>query len=397
MCVELFMEVKMKKHITLNQRYLLNTLIREKHPAILIAKALDKNLSTIYREIKNNRIIVNDDANESCKYFNKFPFVCGKDCKHGSKRVKKAYYNYKIAHNNYRNNLILSRKGIDLSIDQLDYLNDLFYDKLVMKNQSIYHIIKTNNLNLSQQTIYRYISSGILPSISDEHLIRKPALKPRKKACDNVDFIPSSIRKNRQLKDFKEFIKKHPDINVVEMDTVIGKKEDDYCFLTLLFRKQKLMLVFYIRHYKPDSVTEVFNYLRNKLGVSNFKSLFKVILTDNGFEFSKPFDIEYNYLTKEKEISVFYTDPYSSWQKGKLERNHEFIRYVIPKGISFDNLNLNSVINIQNNINNTIRKSLNDLSPYQLFLNEYGEEICESFNLSYIPSDDVDLSYKILK
>ena len=39
-----------------------------------------------------------------------------------------------------------------------------------------------------------------------------------------------------------------------------------------------------------------------------------------------------SYLTD--ALDVFYCDPYVSNQKGRLEKNHEYIRYVIPKGRS---------------------------------------------------------------
>lgn len=35
---------------------------------------------------------------------------------------------------------------------------------------------------------------------------------------------------------------------------------------------------------------------------------------------------------------IFFCNPCASYQKGSIEKNHEFIRYVIPKGISMDNL-----------------------------------------------------------
>ena len=43
-------------------------------------------------------------------------------------------------------------------------------------------------------------------------------------------------------------------------------------------------------------------------------------------------------MNGEIKTRVFYCDPYSSWQKGMIEKNHEFIRYIIPSGKSFDNL-----------------------------------------------------------
>jgi hypothetical protein len=35
---------------------------------------------------------------------------------------------------------------------------------------------------------------------------------------------------------------------------------------------------------------------------------------------------------------LFYCDPCACWQKGRVERNHEFLRFVLPKGSSFDGL-----------------------------------------------------------
>ena len=53
----------------------------------------------------------------------------------------------------------------------------------------------------------------------------------------------TAIRKGRTYEDFKEYIGKHPESSIVEMDTVEGKKGGKV-FLTLLFRKSKFMLIY---------------------------------------------------------------------------------------------------------------------------------------------------------
>lgn len=40
-----------------------------------------------------------------------------------------------------------------------------------------------------------------------------------------------------------------------------------------------------------------------------------------------------------KSTTVFYCDPYSFWQKGACKKNHEYIRYICPKGSLFTDLN----------------------------------------------------------
>ena len=84
-----------------------------------------------------------------------------------------------------------------------------------------------------------------------------------------------------------------------------------------LFRQYNFMLI-YLLHYKQSKyVSEVFNNLKGIIGINEFKWLFEVILTDNGTEFS---------------------NPSCSWQKGSIEKNHEYIRYILPKGTSFAGL-----------------------------------------------------------
>jgi transposase, IS30 family len=49
----------------------------------------------------------------------------------------------------------------------------------------------------------------------------------------------------------------------------------------------------------------------------------------------------------------------ASYQKLHIEKNHEYIRYIIPKGISFNNLTQEDITLIINHINSTARASLN--------------------------------------
>lgn len=228
-------------------------------------------------------------------------------------------------------------------------------------------------------------------------LARSFSYKPRNKK-ETVKTISRDniIKKGRRFSDFEEYISLNKYASIVEMDTVIGKFEDKKCIMTLYFRKSKLMLMFLIKKYNPSEVTKVFKTMRDIIGDDLYKIMFEVILTDNGWEFSKPEDIEINNETGEKLINVFYTEPYSSWQKGGIERNHEFIRYIIPKGISFDNLTKKNVTDMMNNINNVQRKSLDYQTPYLNFQKKYGEDLSKKFHLKSIPKDEINLSYKLL-
>lgn len=386
-----------KTRLTIEDRMLIEQLLKENYNLKNIARVIEVYPSTISREVKFRR--KGNLKLDICNKTDRFPFVCYNCPKKVNCKKRKYYYNYKEAQKDYEFKLKYSRIGIDMSIDEVEYWNDYFKDKLKNKNQPILHIFKNieNEFPKSIQSFYKYVHKGYFSSINDEMLARFFSYKPRKQK-ETVKTINKDniIKKGRKYKDFEEYINNNPNANIVEMDTVVGKFEDIKCIMTLYFKNSKLMLMFLIKKYKPSEVTRIFNAIRKNIGDDLYKELFEVILTDNGWEFSKPEDIEFNYETGEKLINIFYTEPYSSWQKGSIERNHEFIRYIIPKGISFDNLTKKNIIDMMNNINNVQRRSLDYQTPYQLFTNKYGKDISTKFHLKEIKKDEINLSYKLL-
>lgn len=387
-----------KTRLTIENRLLIEQLLKLNYKLKDISSIIEVEPSTISREIKKRRI-TGKDIWEECNKTTRFPFVCNGCSNKTYCRKKKYYYNYIKAQNHYKYLLKNSRIGIDMSIDEIDYWNDYFKDKIRDKNQPITHLFNNikNDFPKSIQTFYTYVHKGYFSSINDEMLPRAYSYKPRKRTNEKPTIrFDNIIRTGRTLKDMKDYIELHPNSNIVEMDTVIGKFEDKKCIMTLYFRNSKLMLMFLINKYNPKAVTDIFKKLYKILGYDTFKTLFEIILTDNGWEFSKPNDIEVDSNTKEKMINVFYCEPYSSWQKGGIERNHEFIRYIIPKGITFDKLTKENIIEMMNHINNVNRKSLNYESPYTIFNRIYGDQITKKLHLKFIPKDEVSLSYKIL-
>lgn len=388
----------LKERLTIENRLLIEQLLRLNYKLKSIAEIIEVNSSTISREIKRRRITGTGIFKE-CEKTKRFPFVCNGCSNKAYCRNKKYYYNYIKAQSNYEYLLKNSRIGIDMSIDEIDYWNDYFKDKIKNKNQPITHLFNNieNEFPKSIQTFYNYVHRGYFTNINDEMLARAYSYKPRKRTNEKPTIrFDNIIRTGRKLEDMSKYIEINPSSNIVEMDTVIGKFEDKKCILTLYFRTSKLMLMFLIDKYKPSSVSKIFEHLKKSLGNDKFKELFEIILTDNGWEFSKPEELEIDHKTGEKLINIYYCEPYSSWQKGGIERNHEFIRYIIPKGITFDKLTNDNIIDIMNNINNVSRRSLNYDTPYILFNNKYGNDITKKLHLFSIKKDEVNLSYKIL-
>ncbi len=182
------------------------------------------------------------------------------------------------------------------------------------------------------------------------------------------------------------------------MDTVIGRKRKGKRLLTMIFRKNSIMLLFLLPDGKAESVIRVFDYLEAGLGYDRFRRLFPVFLTDNGSEFKQVDNMELNeemiYRTK-----VYYCDPMSSWQKPHIEKNHEYIRYVLPKGQTMDGYEQKDITFLMNHINSTKRRSLNWKAPYELVEGEDEDMqvLFELLGMHLIPADEVHLTPELLK
>lgn len=243
--------------------------------------------------------------------------------------------------------------------------------------------------NVCPKTIYNYVAMGILDTRNID-LHRKVTLAPRK-TKKNQHKIDKKCRHGKNYDDYLKFMKKNPTIDVVEGDTVEGKK-GEAVLLTLMFTSCSVQLSFYREHNDARSVINIINGLYDTLGHEEFCRLFPVLLLDNGTEFSDPEAIEYHYVYDEdnniidriRRTYVFYCDPSAPYQKPLCERNHEFIRYFVPKGVSFNKYDQNDITTMMNHINNYVRTEKNLKSPYLRFIFLYGEATAQKLCLTYI-------------
>ena len=181
------------------------------------------------------------------------------------------------------------------------------------------------------------------------------------------------------------------------MDTVEGLQEETDCFLTLLWRKSKFMLIFKLESQTTEEVSRIFNILQELIPYNDYKNLFQVILTDNGHEFFDVNNIECVQSTGEYITHLFFCDPHMSCQKGMIEKNHEFIRYVLPKGTSFDSLLQTDIDLMINHINSFARASLNWFAPIDVAKFTLDKEVIKKLNLKKISPNEIQLTKNLLK
>lgn len=429
------------KHLTFDDRISIELMIEKGNNFSQIAKRLDKSSSTISKEIRRHRFLVphyNDTMNrkrsecafqETCKiqglcgnkncssycsrcrskrctlYCSKFqgklcerlqkpPYVCNtctklRNCSHD-------FYFYRARHADelYRNTKRESRSGINQTPESLEQLDRLI-SPLLKQGQPLSHIYLNHSeeISCSQKTLYNYIDQGLFSAINLD-LPRKVRYKPRKKRILEKE-IPG-YREGRSYEQFETYLKTYPDETIVEMDVVEGcRGQEGNVLLTLFFRNCSLMLIFLMESDTKKCVLEIFYFLLDQLGEELFRKTFPVILTDNGSSFKDPFSLE-TLGTGKTLTHIYYCNPMASWQKGRLEKNHEFIRYILPKGYSFDMLTQEKVQLMQNHINSTTRASLNGHTPFELAQLLLDRKVLEVCGLKRIPPDQVVLKPSLL-
>ncbi len=184
-------------------------------------------------------------------------------------------------------------------------------------------------------------------------------------------------------------------LKLYQMDTVKGSRASGKCLLTLLFRSCSFMIIILLRRCTQGEVIEALDLLMDTLGIRLFRKYFPVILCDNGPEFKDPWRIEKTEDGRHRTF-VFYCDPYVSNQKGRLSKNHEFIRYVIPKGQSMFRYNQDDIRLLASHINSTARDGLNGQTPYDLAQLLLDKRIPTLLGITRISADDVHLKPSLL-
>lgn len=417
-------EHKPNKHLTHEERDFIEIGLEQGRNFTEIAKDINKDRRTISREVQKHRFRKNPGGfnnsknlcknRHECKKFDctkekpcyeeeicfkitGAPYVCnGCEQKRNCRKIKYYYY-AKLANDEYSEKLRTSRYGINLSKEEAYDIDKLITPLIKEKHQSISHIYANHpdEISFSRMTMYNYVDLGVF-SFKNIDLPRKVKYKKRKENEKQRIRRETAIRKGRTYEDFKEYIGKNAESSIVEMDTVEGVKGGKV-FLTLIFRQSRFMLVYLMEHKTMECVEEAFNNIKQILGIETFKKVFEVILTDNGSEFFNPLSIEVDEETGEIISHIFYCDPGASWQKGTIEKNHEFIRYVLPKGSSFDELTQEKTNLLMSNINSTSRDSLNGKTPYDAVLLMLDEEIVNKLGVIKVKADDVNLSPNLLK
>lgn len=374
-----------------------------------IAKEIKKDRTTISKEIRRNRIIRSSfytlynekgiqKAVDSCDRLKKPPYVCNNCPFKNSCTKHHLYYNAKAAQVHADEVKSESRKGIDATEEEINIINKNIVPLIKDKKQSVNQVF-TNHpdiLPFTKTTFYSYVNNGII-NLTNLDLPRKVKYKKRKKKNTTEYKRELSLLINRTYEDYIIRLdeEKNKKLNIWQLDTVIGLQTDKKCLLTFLMVETNFMIIRLLDKKDVYNVDEEFTKIKNALGSELYKNTIDIILTDNGIEFYDPIHLEHDLDSGEKLCSVYYCHPNSPDEKPEIEKNHEYIRYVLPKKTSFEHLTKEDIKLLEDNINNIPRDILGGKTPYELTKEKF-PELIKKIGSNYINPDDVTLNRKYI-
>ena len=418
------------KHLTLEERKIIEIGISNDSTQAAIADTLGKNKSTIGREIKAHRTLVRQSSyfcdcakyqtcrpgyfckGPDCKDFVLFkcsrrdrsPGACNGCSRFSSCRYTKYFYKAVTAQKQYEHTLSDSRAGADLTTEEARNIADTIRP-LLRKGQSPYQIIQSHpELGISERTLYNYIEDGVLEhfDIGPLDLRRQVSRKlPKKKKDEYKKRNDYKYLQGRKYTDYLEFLDLEPDTAVVQMDTIYNDESSGPFIQTFKFLRYGLL--FAVLHNKKDgdSMVKGVDILYSLLGPELFRREVGVILTDRGSEFTLADRFESDGHGG-RRTRIFYCDPMASSQKGSIENIHVELRYILPKGTNLRALGLTSQKKLNlavSHVDSSPKQSLNGKSPMDMlsFLAPDVYLKFQNFGLSHIEKDAVVLKPHLIK
>ncbi len=336
-----------------------------------------------------------------CLRLAKPPYVCnGCSNERSCPRMKK-FYIASVAQKQYESERSLSRKGVRPDGETLRKMDEVL-SPCIKRGQSPM-AVKAAHPELfgvcAKSTLYGWIAGGLFRAKKHD----LPFVGTRKQSHEKPEAkTDAKCRIGRTFQDMRDWFATHEGQTVTcEFDTVIGSISGKVLF-TMTFRKTGLSLAFLRDRKSSQTCTRIFNMLWEVAGPELFRRLFENSLTDNGPEFSDPEMIEMYRPESEhnptkllpRGVRVWFADPYCSSQKPHIERFHNELRRILYKGTSFDPLTQEEINLALSHLNNYPREATGWKTPYNLFVEEYGEAgkaFLDKLGIVRIPSHEVTL------
>lgn len=290
-----------------------------------IAKVIDKDASTVSREIRRNSDDIGylpDTAN--AKY-----------------QKRRSHRKKKIPESPFLIEYIVEKMRMRWSPEQIS-------GRLRLDKMPFY---------ASPETIYKFIYSDIGKKLLLYHFLRYSQSKRGQ-----------LYGRTNRSQNIKDRISIHDRPSVINNRSEIGHFEGDLTFfhgnrsanLTVLSERFSRLTILIKNQSKQTE--NVINKILDRIKGIPMKS----ITFDNGSEFSA-----HTRLRQELNLATYFCDPGSPWQKGTVENSISRLHRYIPKNSNLLDWSDTEIGRLEAKMNNIPRKTLGFLTPFEVFYDMY--------------------------
>jgi IS30 family transposase len=338
-----------KKHLSRDERRIIERKLREGSSKAEIARLLGRDKSTIKREI----------ARGTVRQIKRNPYVSKKPDAPEFLEYKEYFADAgQREYDKHRRNCGCKNKIIKC-LEMVKFVEEKILSEGKWSPDAAIGYAVTHGLFnevFTTKTFYNWIDDRLVDVKNIDLLLktRRKAKHPRRK---RKRVLGRSIEERpAEVEDRQEF-------GHWEGDGIVGKSQQGF-LITLVERKVGVGLLFNIGDKKDDKIVMVLDKLEKQYG-SDFRRIFKTITFDNGGEFASSDEMERHDRTK-----VYYAHPYSSFERGTNENWNGIVRRFVPKDSSFENLTDDAVERISYYIDTLPRKRFGYKTPLQMWEKE---------------------------
>ena len=332
------------KHLTYEERTKIEKYSKQGLKAERIAKKLEKDRSTISRELKRGSVTFWAVGSDPIEGYSADVGEQAKEAKQKGKCWGKAI-NYDPAFKAKIAELILGGYSPYAALQEI-------------RNNPNY----SYRTDICTKTLYNAIADGEIENVTNKDLPMKPQKKRQyrkvRTALNNTNGTSISKR--------PENIDKREEAGHWEIDLVVGKQGTKPCVLTLVERKTRKSIYVYVQNKTQSEVIKALKCVARRNG-GDFSAVFKTITADNGSEF-----LDFESMKKAVKCGeIYYAHPYSSWERGSNENGNRMLRRFIPKGTDLSGLTPQRLKIHEDWINNYPRAILDGLSANMAWAKEF--------------------------
>ncbi len=305
-------------HLTYEQRYTIEVLIRQGQAKNMIAKSLGVDKSVISREIKRN---------------------CD---------LRNSVYSAQLAQRKYEERKQSKKKNIkftdELRSEVISMLGEDFSPEQISGV-----LKKKGGATISHESIYQFIWKDKHQKGTLFTHLRRRGRRYRKRGTnkDSRGQIVGRIGIEKRPKEADN----RSEFGHLEVDTIIGKNHRG-AIITLNDRASGMLWMGKVENRDAEVVKTKLSQMLDEI-----RPFIKSITGDNGKEFS-----EHQFITDEY-CDFYFANPYSPWERGSNENLNGLIRQYIPKSSDLSNYSQERILEIQNKLNQRPRKRFNFENP----------------------------------